>query len=240
MLGPIWVNRARYGARRGSGFRMAFIAPDRPMIVPLGDSGILVRFGEQLDDAANRAAIGFADSVLQSPPAGVEEVVPSLVSVFLRYDPMQSDFGGICGELRLRLTGRPSAHSPNTHIIEVRFGGADGPDLEAVAAELGLDAPGFIARHNALPLRVLTTGFAPGFVYCGFHPEGLVLPRRQSVRPMVPAGSVLFAAGQTAIATTDIPTGWHVIGRTAFRNFDPLTDPPTHLRAGDLLTFRAI
>jgi 5-oxoprolinase (ATP-hydrolysing) subunit B len=96
----------------------------------------------------------------------------------------------------------------------------------------------FVAQHNAELLRVLTTGFAPGFVYCGFHPEALNLPRRTTVRPRVPAGSVLFAAGQTAISATEIPTGWHVIGRTAFRNFLPESDPPTLLRAGDLIQFR--
>ena len=86
----------------------------------------------------------------------------------------------------------------------------------------------------------LTTGFAPGFVYCGFHLEALNLPRRDLVRPQVPAGSVLFAAGQTAIAATDIPTGWHVIGRTDLRNFDPAAVPPTRLRAGDSVVFEAI
>ena len=87
------------------------------------------------------------------------------------------------------------------------------------------------------PLRVLATGFAPGFVYCGFHGEGMVLPRRATVRQMVAAGSILFAAGQTAIAATDIPTGWHVIGRTDFRNFSADRNPPTLLRAGDAVCF---
>jgi allophanate hydrolase subunit 1 len=48
---------------------------------------------------------------------------------------------------------------------------------------------------------------------------------------------VLFAAGQTAIAATPIRTGWHVIGRTAFQNFDPQRSPPTRLSAGDLVQF---
>jgi inhibitor of KinA len=48
---------------------------------------------------------------------------------------------------------------------------------------------------------------------------------------------VLFAAGQTAIAATEIPTGWHVIGRTEFRNFDPTASVPTRLAAGDAVQF---
>jgi allophanate hydrolase subunit 1 len=56
----------------------------------------------------------------------------------------------------------------------------------------------------------------------------------------VPAGTILFAAGQTAIAATPIPTGWHLIGRTEFRNFDPNADPPCLLKAGDLVRFSEV
>ena len=84
---------------------------------------------------------------------------------------------------------------------------------------------------------MLATGFAPGFVYCGFHEAELALVRREHVRPLVEAGAVLFAAGQTAIAATPIRTGWHIIGRTAFQNFDALAAPPTRLSAGDLIRF---
>jgi allophanate hydrolase subunit 1 len=57
---------------------------------------------------------------------------------------------------------------------------------------------------------------------------------------MVPAGTVLFAAGQTAIAATPIRTGWHVIGRTRFQNFDPHRAPPTVLAAGDTIQFGSV
>jgi inhibitor of KinA len=57
------------------------------------------------------------------------------------------------------------------------------------------------------------------------------------VRPQVPAGTVLFAAGQTAIAATPIRTGWHVIGQTSFQNFDPTALPPTRLAPGDVVRF---
>ena len=209
-----------------------------PTIVPLGDSALLVRFGTVLTDAANCAAIALARALDREPIAGVLEIVPNLVSVLLRYDPLAAAPATIAGELRLRLFGldrEAAAATPWT--ISVSF---DGPDLDEVAVLLGLTAPAFVAIHNASPLRVLATGFAPGFVYCGLHPGALVLPRRTSVRPSVPAGSVLFAAGQTAIAATELPTGWHLIGRTDFANFNPSAEPPTRLAAGDVVTFEAL
>lgn len=207
----------------------------RPDIVPLGDQALLVRFGSSLDDAANRAALALGAKLVRDPIAGVIEIVPSLVSVLLRYDPSAIGPIRLAGEISLRLGQADAARQPTIHDIDVHF---DGPDLAEVAEALSVGVDAFVAKHNAELLRVLTTGFAPGFVYCGFHPGALNLPRRTTVRPRVPAGSVLFAAGQTAISATEIPTGWHVIGRTAFRNFLPESDPPTLLRAGDLIQFR--
>lgn len=216
------------------------IAPQRSWLQALGDSAILVRFGSSLDESANERAIAFAQSLAQNPIHGVLEIVPSLVSVLLRYDPRKARYGDIAGNLRLLLGRADGNVGGGERRIPVRFGGEEGPDLDEVATLLGLTTPEFIARHNAVPLRVLATGFAPGFVYCGFHPEALTVPRRSAVRPSVKAGSVLFAAGQTAIAATDIPTGWHVIGHTDFNNFDPQAIPPTQLSAGDTLIFEAV
>lgn len=215
------------------------IALASPTLIPLGDSALLVRFADDLSEAANIAAIALARQLAADPLPGVVEVSPNLVSVLLRYDPMRTSFAALTGEVRLRTYGMGGdvAGIVERHRIAIAFGGETGPDLDGVAASLGLSTVDFINAHNALPLRVLSTGFSPGFLYCGFHPAALVVSRRAEVRASVPAGSVLFAAGQTAIAATAIPTGWHVIGRTDLRNFNPHANPPTQVRAGDEVVF---
>lgn len=213
-----------------------------PLIVPLGDQALLVRFGAALSEDANLAAIGLARAIDGDRPVGVREVVPSLVSVLVTYDPLQISADRLAGELRL-MVGRAQhavAKKRRKRTIAVRYGGADGPDLVEVAAALRMSPEELVARHCGGTIRVLATGFAPGFVYCGFHPSDLRLPRRTDVRPEVPPGSILFAVGQTAIAATAIPTGWHVIGRTEFRNFDPDREPPTLLAAGNSVGFKAV
>jgi len=206
-----------------------------PLIMPLGDRGLLVRFGDALSEPANRAAIAFGQRAMAASLPGVEEVVPNLVSVLLRYTPGKVDFDRLAGEVRLLLSSPGTiAGEQREHRLPVTF---DGGDLPEVAALLGMDVGAFVSAHCAAELRVLATGFAPGFVYCGFHAESLRVPRRAEVRPRVPAGTVLFAAGQTALASTAIPTGWHVIGHTLVRNFDPQAMPPTRLAAGDKVRF---
>lgn len=204
--------------------------------VPVGADMLVVRFADRLDDAANRTALAFVQDVKGDAISGVVEIVPSLVSVGLRYDPETTTAAGVAGEARLRMV-RLDAHrvlDARRHDVSITY---DGPDLDAVTERLGMSVEAFIARHHADELRVLAIGFAPGFVYCGFHADDLVVPRRTAVRPGVPAGTVLFAAGQTAICATEIPTGWHVIGHTDLRNFDPARDPPSQLRPGDVVSF---
>jgi KipI family sensor histidine kinase inhibitor len=206
-----------------------------PLILPLGDRGLLVRFGETLSDAANRAAIDFARRIEAAAIPDVVEVVPNLISVLVRYEPTKLTFDRLAGEIRLLAPAADDSIAAGVrHAVAVSF---DGEDLEEVAELVELPVADFIRAHNAAPLRVLATGFAPGFVYCGMHPEALAVPRRAAVRRQVPAGTVLFAAGQTAITSTPIPTGWHVIGHTGFRNFDPAAEPPSAVRAGDSIEF---
>lgn len=212
----------------------------KPTILPLGDSAMLVRFAQQLDMDANREAIALARRLENNLPFGVTEIAPNLVSVLVRYNSSIISYAGLSGELRLIISDRAeTAISADTrHEIEVNFGGEAGADLPEVAHSLGMNVAAFVAAHNQHPLRVLATGFAPGFVYCGLHDDALTLPRKREVRASVPAGTILFAANQTAITATSIPTGWHVIGRTDFNNFDLKKTKPTLLSPGDYIVFR--
>jgi len=208
-----------------------------PTLMPLGDRAILVRFADRLDLDANAAAITFARALESTRLPGIVEIAPNLVSVLIRYDPERIGYRALVGEIGLIERPDGDVTSSRIQTIAISYGGQDGPDIEVVAAQLGLDVPAFIAAHGAEPLRVLSVGFAPGFVYCGLHDEVMLVSRRETVRQTVPPGSVLFAARQTAIAATSIPTGWPVIGRTRFVNFDPASNPPARIRAGDRVAF---
>ena len=67
----------------------------------------------------------------------------------------------------------------------------------------------------------------------------MLVPRRKTVQEGIEAGAVLFAAGQSAITSRPIRTGWHVIGYTDFRNFDALASPPVSIQSGDNVRFEA-
>ena len=104
-------------------------------------------------------------------------------------------------------------------------------------AGLGQDA--VIARHCTAEYRVAMLGFSPGFPYLlGLDPR-LAMPRLDTPRTHVSAGSVGIGGAQTGIYPQAGPGGWRIIGRTALVLFDALHDPPTLLAPGDRVRFIA-
>jgi inhibitor of KinA len=83
-------------------------------------------------------------------------------------------------------------------------------------------------------------GFAPGFPYLGVLDELLHLPRRDSPRARLAAGSVAIAGAQTGIYPSESAGGWHILGRTVRRMFDPERADPFLLRPGDLVRFMPV
>ncbi len=208
-------------------------------IIPLGDEALLVRFADRLDINANKKAIGFAHILRQENIMAIEEIVPSLVSVLVRYDKAKTSFFSLSAKIAMILSSEKInvEYRGKTHKIRVRY---DGEDLEQIVKILNLSIDKFVQLHSQKKLNILTCGFAPGFVYCGMHPKSLNIARREKLHANVKKGTILFAAGQSAITATNVPTGWHIIGHTDFDNFDENKNPPTILRAGDMVEFKAV
>jgi inhibitor of KinA len=94
-----------------------------------------------------------------------------------------------------------------------------------------------VALHSGATYRIYMYGFAPGFAYLGGLPEELAISRRATPRPRAEANSLLIAGGQALIATVQMPTGWHVLGRTPERFFSIARDPVVLAAVGDEVRF---
>ncbi len=215
-----------------------------PELVPAGDQAWLVRFGEAFDLELNAQASAFARDIEGEAIPGVIEVVPTIASVLVRFDPSvvagQDMHDLIDRRLEAIDNDERSEKSPSCWRLPVVYGGEFGPDLQQAAETLEKTPEALIREHVSQRLRVLMVGFAPGFIYSGLLPEAWDLPRKQEIAPAVPPGSILLAVRQTAITSTLIPTGWYVIGCMPFSNFDPQRDPPVLIKSGDILSFEAI
>ena len=88
-------------------------------------------------------------------------------------------------------------------------------------------------------LQVAFVGFAPGFPYLvGLPPELAAVPRRDTPRVSVPAGSVAVGGGFASVYPRATPGGWLLLGRTSVQLFDPDRPPYAFLRTGDTVRFR--
>ena len=113
----------------------------------------------------------------------------------------------------------------------------DGDDLADVASHTGLSEDEIVAAHTGTSWTVAFGGFAPGFAYLVGGDERLVVPRRDSPRTSVPAGSVGLAGEFSGVYPRSSPGGWQLIGHTDAVMFDVDRDPPALLSPGASVRF---
>ena len=201
----------------------------------LGDAALLAELGTRLDTALNTRAIALATALKKR--RDVRQAIAGYASVTVHFDPDLIAHDALAAAIKRLASKRPPMAEPGRlHRIPVVY---DGPDMESVAAVLGLDVAKIVEIHTRPIYRVFLVGFVPGWGYLGPLPAELELPRRHVPRTKVPAGSVAIAGRQTGIYPLATPGGWHLIGRTSVKLFLPDSDPPCLFRAGDRVKFFA-
>lgn len=122
----------------------------------------------------------------------------------------------------------------------------DGDDLHPLARHLGWSAEALIRWHTGADWMAGFAGFAPGFMYCvraegsNGRAEAPTVPRLETPRTTVPAGSVALAGEFSAVYPRGSPGGWQLIGHTDEPLVDFTLDPPTRLQPGDRIRYRAV
>ncbi|ASI98963.1 5-oxoprolinase subunit PxpB [Thermococcus celer] len=211
-----------------------------PVIKPLGDSALLISFGEAIDEETNGRVHALARAIEGANFEWLVEVVPAYSSLAVIYDPLMAGLEEVEGAIET-LFGVPQVSSEGRLVeVPVLYGGAHGPDIEFVARHNGLSVDDVVDIHSKPTYRVYFLGFLPGFAYLGGMDGRIAAPRLERPRLRVPAGSVGIAGNQTGIYPLESPGGWRIIGRTPLRLFNPGKEPPTLLRPGDRVRFRPI
>lgn len=211
-------------------------------MLPAGDAGVTVEFGETIEPDINDRVLAFAQAVeelCRGGATGIIDVVPTYRSATVYIDPLVVNGPALTERLRVladSLSPGPS-RAPRTVEVPVVYGGEFGPDIAALAARACLSVEEAITLHTSVEYRVYMLGFSPGFPYMGKVPGAIAMPRLAHPRTVVPSGSVGIAGSQTGIYPSESPGGWRLIGRTPLRLYDPARANPFLLEAGDCVRF---
>ena len=191
----------------------------KPIIQPIADMGILVRFDTE------GACQAFSNNIKKAAYTWVLDVVPAYKAVALYHKPdsisLESLIHEITSALKITEITTPTQQSK---VLEVPCCYQLGADLEIVAKLKGLTTKEVIRLHSETEYCVYAIGFSPGFPYMGYLPKELEgIPRLATPRLKVPAGSVGLTGIQTGIYPEQKPGGWHLIGQTPNLLVDILT-----------------
>lgn len=156
---------------------------------------------------------------------GAEEVVPAAETVL--FDGVD-DVAGLVAAIG---SWSPGADAPTGELVELPVTW-DGPDLAWVADAWGTSPEEAVARLTGTELVSAFCGFAPGFAYLAGLPAELAVPRLETPRTAVPAGSVALAGSWCGVYPTASPGGWRLVGRTDARLWDPSSSAPALLAPG--------
>ncbi len=179
-------------------------------------------------------ALALHRSLLGRPIEGVTDLVPAARTVMIRYRPALLSVAALIQQLSRR--DLSDTQPPSTEVVEIPVM-YTGEDLDEVSRLTGLDVPEIVARHTASTFTVAFCGFAPGFAYLVGGDPALHVPRRQTPRISVPAGSVAIAGQFSGVYPNASPGGWQIIGETPLKMWDLGRDPPALLRPGARVRF---
>ena len=210
-----------------------------------GFDGFLVSFGDALEEAPNRAALAFRAAVEDANWDGVWETSTSLVSTFLKFDPLEVTHAEMRARIEALLSEQDwySAALPRDRrlwTLPTVFGTDLAPQFGEAAQLAGMSEEQAVESLTTSQVRVQTIGFAPGMPYLGALPEPWNIPRQTTLTSEIAAGGLCVAIRQLVLFPRPTPTGWRQVGKTAFRLFRPDTEQAFVLRPGDEVRFRSV
>lgn len=179
---------------------------------PYGERGLLLH---DLSDGQRARCLRELEK--ERPPGCLEYVVGQDSLLFLFREPVDRSIvqawwaGFWSGE------GRTPRPGPLKRVPVVY----DGPDLDEVARKTGLSVEEVIDAHCKPVYTVRMLGFTPGFPYLDGLDPRLQIPRKAVPLKRIEPGTVAIGGPHAGIYSVASPGGWHLLGQTSIRLFDP-------------------
>jgi inhibitor of KinA len=209
----------------------------------LGDSALIINLADEISDSSGLLArvLSAAATIEGAKLPGVVDVTSSYESVAVFFDlphvepDIEDKIRALVASAGVRVSGKKRRVQ-----IPVCYDEEFALDLDRVANHTSLTPDAIVTLHSSAEYTVACIGFMPGFPFLAGLPQQLRVPRLESPRTKVSAGSVAIANAQAGVYPLESPGGWNVLGRTPLQLFRVNENPPTLLRPGDCVQFRRI
>jgi inhibitor of KinA len=210
--------------------------------LPAGDLALSVELGDDISVDVNTRVRALEFLIGQKALRGVVETVPSYRALLVYYDPGVVGYDALCAVLGGLAEQAGATAMPPAREVELPccYGGELGPDLADAARRLDLSPDELVRLHAGAEYLVYFIGFTPGLPYMTGAPARLTIPRLDTPRVKVPAGSVGIGGIQCCVYPVDSPGGFWLLGRTPLRLYDPAAAEPILLKPGDRVRFRRV
>lgn len=211
-----------------------------PKFLDAGEAALVVEFGRTIEPAIHNRVVALDAALSKRALPGVLELVPTIRSLMIHYDPLVIDRAALVVAVRGIETGAAESKPARRWIIPCCYDPQFGEDVETIAEMAGLTPERVVALHAGATYRAYMYGFLPGFCYLGGLPQELTVSRRVTIRPPHPPGTIMIGAGMGLITTFAMPTGWWLVGRTPERMFSLARDETFLAAVGDEIKFEPI
>ncbi len=208
-------------------------------IVPYGEEALLLNFKAEISLEVHLQVKAYYLHLKKLHIHGVVDFIPAYHSLTICFCPEIVNYKALKNIIQKEKVIIPKKNTEKNIVeIPVCYDVEFGIDLEMVAAKTKLSHQQIIDTHTAQPYLVYMLGFAPGFMYLGGLHKKLHMPRKETPRLKVSAGSVGLADQQTGIYPLETPGGWQIIGRTPLQLFTK--EQPSLVSMGDYVQFTPI
>ncbi|MDO5754030.1 5-oxoprolinase/urea amidolyase family protein [Arthrobacter sp.] len=204
-------------------------------MLPMGQGAVLLQCSSLAQVMALDALLR-ADAAGSPTLSGVRDVVAAARTVLVRCDSPAAV------EQLKRLVAaatlpEQAAATGRLHTLATVY---DGDDLQEAARLAGLGPEALRTWHSGQDWVAAFGGFAPGFMYLTPTDRALALPRRDTPRTQVPAGSVAVAGEFSAVYPGPTPGGWQLLGHSAAVLWDAARADPALIQPGDIVRFSPV
>jgi inhibitor of KinA len=207
-----------------------------------GHNAVLIEWNQVIDPAIIESINQLVRLISKSELSELMEMVPCYASLTVYFNPDQINADTIIQfitDLSFQKDNDESI-SPDTYFLPVCYEESYAPDLKKVESFTGLSREEVIKIHTSSDYLLYFIGFIPGFMYLGGLDERLCVPRHDTPRLSVSAGSVGIAGWQTGVYPRESPAGWQIIGSCPLKLFDPYALQACIFKSGDIIRFSEV